>query len=170
LTTPFTLRDATLADLAAIDDIHVRSRRATYRGQVSDHYLDVTMPAASLADWQAKLPQVLADGGCVLVAESGGEAIGFACARPVDPGGVVYLNNLHALPDRKGLGIGSALLEAVARHARASGARAMQLHVLETNAPAIGFYASRGWRRVKREDHEWAGETVSALLYEIALT
>ena len=59
MTTPFTLRDATLADLLAIDDIHVRSRRATYRGQVSDHYLDATMPAASLADWQAKLPQVL---------------------------------------------------------------------------------------------------------------
>lgn len=170
MTTPFTLRDATLADLLAIDDIHVRSRRATYRGQVSDHYLDATMPAASLADWQAKLPQVLAGGGCVLVAEADGQAIGFACARPVDGDGVVYLNNLHALPDRKGLGIGSALLDAVTRHARASGAHAMQLHVLETNQPAIGFYESRGWRPVRREDHEWAGETVSALLYALALT
>jgi ribosomal protein S18 acetylase RimI-like enzyme len=170
LTPAFALRDATLADLDAIDDIHVRSRRATYRGQVSDHYLDVAMPAASRADWEAKLPQVLADGGCVVMAESGGQAIGFACARPVDGDGVVYLNNLHALPDRKGLGIGSALLEAVARHARASGARAMQLHVLETNAPAIGFYESHGWRPVRREDHEWAGETVVALLYAIDLT
>jgi ribosomal protein S18 acetylase RimI-like enzyme len=170
LTTPFTLRAATLADLAAIDDIHVRSRLATYRGQVSDHYLDVAMPAASRADWEAKLPQVLAGGGCVVVAEAGGAAVGFACARPVDADGVVYLNNLHALPDRKGLGIGSALLEAVARHARASGARAMQLHVLESNKPAIGFYESRGWRPVGREDHEWAGETVAALLYAIALT
>ena len=160
MTTPFTLRAATLADLAAIDDIHVRSRLATYRGHVSDHYLDVTMPAASRADWEGKLPQVLA----------GGAAIGFACARPVDADGVVYLNNLHALPDRKGLGIGSALLEAVARHARASDARAMQLHVLESNKPAIGFYESRGWRPVKREDHAWAGETVVALLYAIAFT
>jgi ribosomal protein S18 acetylase RimI-like enzyme len=170
LTTPFTLRDATLADLLAIDDIHVRSRRATYRGQVSDHYLDVTMPAASLADWQAKLPQVLEGGGCVLVAQAHGQAIGFACARPVDGDGVVYLNNLHALPDRKGLGVGSALLDAVARHARASGAHTMQLHVLETNQAAIGFYEARGWRPVRREDHEWAGETVSALLYALALT
>ena len=167
---PFTLRDATLADLEVIDDIHVRSRLATYRGQVSDHYLDVTMPAASRADWQAKLPQVLAGGGCVLVAESAGQAIGFACARPVDGDGIVYLNNLHALPDRKGLGVGSALLEAVARHARASGARALQLHVLETNTPAIGFYESRGWQPIGREDHEWAGETVPALLYAIDLT
>ena len=54
-----TLRDATIADLAAIDDIHVRSRRATYQGQVSDHYLDVTMPAASIVDWQRKLPELL---------------------------------------------------------------------------------------------------------------
>jgi ribosomal protein S18 acetylase RimI-like enzyme len=167
---PLTLRAATLADLALIDDIHCRSRRATYRGQVSDHYLDVAMPAASRADWEAKLPQMLATGGCVLVAEGGGEAIGFACARPADADGVVYLNNLHALPERKGLGVGTALLDAVARHARASGARAMQLHVLETNRPAIGFYESRGWRRIGREDHEWAGETVVALLYAVDLT
>lgn len=164
------LRPATLSDLALIDDIHCRSRRVTYRGHVSDHYLDVTMAAHSLADWQAKLPPLLADGGCVLVAESDGAAIGFACARPVDGDGIVYLNNLHALPERKGLGVGSALLAEVARHARASGARAMQLHVLESNTPAIGFYESRGWRPLGREDHEWAGETVVALLYELALT
>lgn len=169
LLTAFTLRDATLADLETIDDIHVRSRRATYRGQVSDHYLDVAMPAASRADWAARLPALLAGGGCVLLAESDGVAIGFACARPVDDDGVVYVNNLHALPERKGLGIGSALLAAVARHARASGASAMQLHVLETNAPAIAFYERRGWRPVGREDHEWAGETVAALRYAIAL-
>ena len=168
--TAFALRDATLSDLATIDDIHVRSRRATYRGQVSDHYLDVTMAAASRADWEAKLPTLLAGGGCVLLAEAGGAAIGFACARPVDGDGVVYVNNLHALPDRKGLGVGSALLQAVARHARASGARAMHLHVLETNAAAIAFYERRGWRPVGREDHEWAGETVVALRYAIALT
>ena len=167
---PTTLRPATIDDLALIDDIHVRSRRVTYRGHVSDHYLDVTMPAASLADWQAKLPRVLEGGGCVRVAESDGTAIGFACALPVDGDGVVYLNNLHALPESKGRGVGTALLAEVARHARACGARAMRLHVLESNTPAIGFYETRGWRRLGREDHEWAGETVAALLYELALT
>ena len=169
-TSSFSLRDATLADLDAIDDIHVRSRRATYRGQVSDHYLDVAMPAASRADWERKLPQMLAGDGCVLVAESAGEAIGFVCALAPDAAGSVYVNNLHALPDRKGLGVGTALLEAAMRWARAAGASSMHLKVLETNGAAIGFYESRGWRRTGRVDDAWAGEPIVALIYAMDLT
>lgn len=165
-----TLRPATAADLAVIDDIHVRSRRATYRGQVSDHYLDVTMPAASRADWERKLPGMLAGAGCVLVAESAGEAIGFLCALAPDAAGSVYVNNLHALPDRKGLGVGTALLQAGMGWARAAGAVAMHLKVLETNSAAIGFYESRGWRRTGRVDDAWAGEPIVALVYAISLT
>jgi GNAT superfamily N-acetyltransferase len=165
-----TWREATLADLATIDDIHVRSRRATYRGQVSDHYLDVTMPAASLADWQRKLPQLLAGAGRLLIAEAQGHPIGFVCALRANEQGSVYINNLHALPDRKGLGIGTALLEAIAAWARADGARAMHLKVLETNAAAIGFYESRGWHCVDRVDDAWAGEKIVALIYATPLT
>ena len=167
---PLTLRDATLSDLALINDIHVRSRRATYRGQVSDHYLDTAMPAASLADWQAKLPQLLAGAGRVVIAEADGAAVGFVCAFAPDADGSVYINNLHALPERKGLGAGTALLEAAASWARASGARAMHLKVLETNTPAIGFYESRGWRCTRRVDDEWAGEKIVALVYATPLT
>jgi GNAT superfamily N-acetyltransferase len=167
---PLTLRAATLADLATIDDIHVRSRRAAYRGQVSDHYLDVTMPAASRADWERKLPEMLAGAGHVLIAESAGVPIGFLCAFAPDAAGSVYVNNLHALPDRKGLGVGTALLQAGTHWARAAGAAAMHLRVLETNAAAIGFYESRGWRCTGRVDDAWAGEPIVALVYAIPLT
>ncbi len=167
---PLTLRDATLADLAAINDIHVRSRRVAYRGQVSDHYLDVTMPAASLEDWQRKLPELLAGAGRVLIAESDGEPVGFVAVFVPDDAGSVYVNNLHARPDRKGLGVGSALLDAAAQWARENGAHAMHLKVLETNTPAIGFYESRRWRRVGRVEDSWAGETIVALLYAVELT
>ena len=167
---PLTLRIATLGDLAAIDDIHVRSRRVTYRGQVSDHYLDVTMPAASLEDWQRKLPQLLDGAGHVLVAEHDGEMIGFVAALAPDDAGSVYINNLHARPDRKGLGVGTALLEGAAQWARSKGARAMRLKVLQTNTPAVGFYESRGWRCVGRSNDVWAGEQIVALVYAVELT
>lgn len=167
---PLTLRDATLADLATIDDIHVRSRRVTYRGQVSDHYLDVTMPAASRADWERKLPELLAGAGRVVIAEADGAPIGFLCALVANADGSVYVNNLHALPERKGLGAGAALLDAATRWARETGAQAMHLRVLETNTPAIGFYESRGWRCVERMADEWAGEAIVALIYAIRLT
>ena len=165
-----TVREATLADLPTINDIHVSSRRATYRGQVSDHYLDVTMPAASREDWQRRLPQLLAGAGRVLMAEADGEPVGFVAAFAPDEQGSVYINNLHARPDRKGLGVGSTLLAAVAQWAHARGARAMHLKVLETNAPAIGFYESRGWRCVDRVDDAWAGEPIVALVYSTNLT
>jgi ribosomal protein S18 acetylase RimI-like enzyme len=167
---PPTLRDATLSDLALINDIHVRSRRVTYRGQVSDHYLDVAMPAASRADWQAKLPRLLAGEGRVVIAEAGGVPVGFVCAFAPDADGSVYINNLHALPECKGLGAGTALLDAASRWARANGARAMHLKVLETNTQAIGFYESRGWRCTRRVDDEWAGEKIVALVYATPLT
>jgi len=160
-----TVREATLADLATINDIHVSSRRSAYRGQVSDQYLDVTMPAASREDWQRKLPQLLAGAGHVLIAQSDGEPVGFVAAFAPDDQASVYINNLHARPDRKGLGVGSALLAAVAQWARASGARAMHLKVLETNTPAIGFYESQGWRCIDRVDDTWAGEAIVALVY-----
>jgi ribosomal protein S18 acetylase RimI-like enzyme len=165
-----TVRDATLADVATINDIHVSSRRIAYRGQVSDHYLDVAMPAASLADWQRKLPELLAGAGRVLVAQADGEAIGFVAAFAADEQGSVYINNLHARPDRKGMGVGSTLLAAAAQWARAAGARAMHLKVLETNTPAIAFYESRGWRCVGRASDTWAGEPIVALVYATALT
>ena len=168
---PLTLRDARPDDLATINDIHVRSRQLAYRGKVSDRYLDVAMPAASLSDWQAKLPALLAGAGRVLLAESAGETIAFVTVISPDAHGSVYINNLHARPDRKGLGAGSALLDAAGQWARGLGARAMHLKVLATNTPAIGFYESRGWRCVERVDDNWAGgERVVALIYAVDLT
>ena len=128
------------------------------------------MPATSLADWQRKLPELLAGAGSVLVAESGGVPIGFVCAIAPDADGSVYINNLHALPEHKGLGVGTALLDAVALRARAAGARAMHLKVLETNTPAIGFYESLGWRCTGRVDDAWGDTKIVALIYATALT
>ena len=165
-----TLRDAGLPDLALINDIHVRSRAATYRGQVSDHYLDVLMPGASLEDWRSRLPLLLAGAGVVLIAESAGQPAGFACICAPDADGSAYVNNLHADPMCKGRGVGSTLLAGAAQWARRNGARKMHLKVLESNTPAIGFYESQGWRRVDRVDDVWAGEPIVALVYATDLT
>ena len=165
-----TLRNAALSDVDLINDIHVRSRRVTYRGQVSDHYLDVAMPEASLADWRRKVPELLAGAGYVVIAQVDGAPVGFVCAFAPDARGSVYINNLHALPERKGLGVGTALLDAAAHWARERGATAMHLKVLESNAAAIGFYESRGWRCIERVDDAWAGEKIVALVYATALT
>lgn len=53
---------------------------------------------------------------------------------------------LNALERRRG--VGSALLEAVAKEARAASCRRLWLITTNDNTEAIGFYESRGWRLV----------------------
>jgi ribosomal protein S18 acetylase RimI-like enzyme len=164
-----TLRDATHADLASINDMHVRSRASAYRGQIADHTLDVAMPATSPAMWAERLPRMLAGAGRIWIAQSHGLAIGFICVLAADAAGSVYVNNLHALPEHKGRGAGSALLDAAERWARGAGARRMHLNVLASNRPAIGFYESRGWRCVDRVEETWFDANVVALVYALDL-
>ena len=165
-----TLRRATPADAASIAGLHTASRAATYRGMLPDDYLDRTLPARCLADWQARLA-THADGvGEILIAQAGGEAIGFACMSEPDADGSVYLDNLHARPDRKGDGLGTLMLDAATRWARERGARRMHLLVLEGNVAAIGFYEARGWHLAGRKDNdEMDGHPVSSLIYARAL-
>jgi GNAT superfamily N-acetyltransferase len=56
---------------------------------------------------------------------------------------VVSLNSL-----REGMGIGSALLEAVEKTARSANCRRMWLITTNDNLAALRFYQKRGWRLV----------------------
>jgi GNAT superfamily N-acetyltransferase len=140
------LRKAGLADAALVAGIHLASRAATYRGLMPDDYLDRELPAAIGPFWEKRLRELEAGAGVAWIAERDGEPIAFACLFVPDAAGDVMLENLHARPDRKGLGAGSALLDAAARWAGERGACRMLLHVLDRNEGAIGFYEARGWR------------------------
>jgi len=164
------LRRATPADASLIADMHTASRATTYRGMLPDDYLDRVLPAVCLAEWQAKLATQARGVGETLIAEVGGEAVGFVCMSEPDEQRSVYLDNLHARPDRKGAGLGTAMLDAATRWARGRGARRMHLLVLEGNVAAIGFYEARGWRLAgRKEDDEMDGNRVSSLVYALAL-
>ena len=169
------LRRATPADAETIAALHTASRATTYRGMLPDDYLDRVLPTECLAEWQRKLLAQADGGGQTLIAETtmgGGErdAIGFACMSEPDEQGSVYLDNLHARPDRKGGGLGTAMLGAATRWARERGARRMHLLVLEGNVAAIGFYEARGWHCAGRNDNdEMGGHRISSLVYALEL-
>ena len=167
--TTTTLRRASLADAPVLADIHARSRAATYRGLLSDDYLDVRMPAEMPACWQARMGELEAGAGAAWLAERDGAAIAFVCAVVPDAEASVLVDNLHALPDRKGGGAGTLLLDAAAAWARARGAVRMHLLVIEGNAGAIGFYEHRGWKLAARIDDEMGGQPIVGLKYVLAL-
>lgn len=166
---PVTVRIAVHADAPLISDIHVRSRASAYRGQLPDRYLDGVMPAESAAFWPGRMARLEAGAGAAFLAEQGGLPIGFACLERPDDHGSVCVDNLHALPEHKGRGAGSALLDAARGWALARAAIKLHLLVLEGNAPAIGFYESRGWRLAAHLDGRMGGIPVVMLRYELLL-
>lgn len=90
-----------------------------------------------------------------IVAEVDGEAVGFALFFKTfstfrgQPG--FYLEDLYVKPERRGLGIGTALLATLARRAVDSGYGRVEWAVLNWNTPSIGFYESIGARPM----NEW---------------
>ena len=164
---PTTLRRASPADAPILADIHVRSRAATYRGLLPDDYLELRMPAEMPVYWQARMDEPTT--GAAWIAEHDGTPIAFVYALVPDPAGSVLVDNLHALPDRKGGGAGTLLLDAVAAWACAQGAVRLHLFVIEGNAAAAGFYEHRGWSLVDRIDDEMGGQAIVALKYALAL-
>ena len=87
-----------------------------------------------------------------LIAEHAGAAVGFALFFHTystflgKPG--LYLEDLFVLPEHRGLGLGKALLLAVARLANDRGCGRVEWSVLDWNAPAIGFYEKVGAKPV----------------------
>ncbi len=84
----------------------------------------------------------------VLIAERGGEAVGFALyfvnfstflGRPG-----IYLEDLFVRPPARGRGIGKGLLVELARRARRKGYGRVEWWVLDWNESAIRFYRSLG--------------------------
>jgi GNAT superfamily N-acetyltransferase len=84
----------------------------------------------------------------VLIAEDGGEAVGFALffhnysTFLGKPG--IYLEDLFVCPDRRGVGHGKALLAALARISVERDCGRLEWSVLDWNEPSIAFYRSLG--------------------------
>ena len=104
----------------------------------------------------------------VIVGEVNGEPCGFALffhnfsTFLAKPG--IYLEDLYVKPDKRGLGLGEALLRDLAAIAVERGCGRLEWAVLDWNEPAIGFYRRLGARPM----HEWtvhrvAGDSLAQL-------
>ncbi len=95
----------------------------------------------------------------VLLAERGNSVVGYAAyffaystflARPT-----LYVEDIFVLPERRGNGIGRAIMRELAREATRRGCGRMEWTVLDWNKPAMAFYETLGgkllddWRLVR---------------------
>lgn len=139
------IRKATETDVESIARLHAASWRTTYRDALSDAYLDGPIEAERSAVWRSRFAEP-AENQLVIVAESRGQVVGFACAYGGhDPQWGTFLDNLHIAQKHKRQGIGAQLMRHVgtwsARHYPGQGA---YLWVLESNLAAVRFYERVG--------------------------
>jgi GNAT superfamily N-acetyltransferase len=114
------------------------------------------MPARSNSEsWQRRRAEydrrLATPGAFVLLAEREGTAVGYALVSPasefqgwVSGERVADVLDLVVVPEERGHGIGSALMEAVEHHVAAAGIAEFRLMVIAANAQALRFYADRG--------------------------
>ena len=87
---------------------------------------------------------ILAPGGHILIAELQGQAVG-TCALMREDDGVFELAKMTVSETVRGLGVGRALGEAAIAHARAIGARRVELFTNSSLTPAIALYHALGF-------------------------
>ncbi len=109
-------------------------------------------PAPSLLELTGRVAELLAEGATtVLLAGDGPDGLALLRFRTAlwSPGLECYLAELYVVPERRGQGLGRALLDAAIDDARARGADTMDLGTSEADTVARGLYERSGF--VNRE-------------------
>ena len=110
-------------------------------------HIGVDLSYQGFADELATLPGRYAPPqGQLLIARNGsGAAIGCVALRPMDADGCCEMKRLFVSPQGRGLGLGRALAEAVAREATTLGYAELRLDTLPTMHEAIALYQKLGF-------------------------
>jgi len=141
---PVTIRSAVLDDVPAL--------------------LAIEQEAASAAHWTREQYDQLVESGIVLVAEEGGNASGFVCAKTVAGDGEI--ENMVVAKQGRRRGIGSALLDELLRRFRNEGRAAIWLEVRESNQAARRLYQKHGFGETGRRRGYYREPVEDAVLYK----
>lgn len=145
LSGPGILRIARADDAESIAVLHTESWRRTYRGMMSDEFLDGGALGNRRGVWRERL-HADTPNQFVCVAEQDSRIVGFICAfSNQDPIWGAYIDNLHVAHDLQRRGVGRALMRSAAEWlCRAQSSGGVYLWVMEANASARAFYERLG--------------------------
>jgi ribosomal protein S18 acetylase RimI-like enzyme len=109
--------------------------------------LDIDLCFQGFEDELAGLPGKYASpsGALLLARDHEGKALGCIAFRPLPTPGLCEMKRLYVTEDGRGMGLGSALVDAAIGHARQGGYGGMVLDTLPSMKAAIGLYHSRGF-------------------------
>ena len=154
------IRFANPEDLEKIADLYIRNHKTTYRGLLSDHYLDGLTTGYALDKWNRQLHSEKTE---IWAAYEGKSFLGFASGMPdSDIGQTWYLDSLHVEKDSRGKGVGKALIQAVARYAAELGFRKMSVCIVCGNEVAGNLYQKLGAEHYSFFEDDFCGTSSSS--------
>ena len=138
----FTIRDASRDDLAAIT--------AIYADEVATGTASFELDPPDLGEMTSRFEALKADGFPYLVAEKGGEVLGYAYAgyyRPRRAYRFTLEDSVYVGRDARGLGVGRKLLEALIAACEAGGWRQMIAVISDsaTSGASVALHAACGF-------------------------
>ncbi len=139
------IRDATPADAEAIAAIYNHAVRTT-----TAIWNDTTVDAANRTGW---MQDRQGGGFAVLVAETGGEVLGYGAFGPFrafDGYRLTVEHSVYVAPGAQGRGLGRTILSALADRAAGAGFHAMIGAIESGNAGSLALHARLGFSEVGR--------------------
>ena len=155
LTSTINITQASLSDAEAITRVNILAWQQSYRGMISDEYLN-TISFEDLLSFRKKILTTPAEKSIHLIATVNDEVIGYSDAgscRDATHSGEIY--SLYLLEQYKHHGIGSMLFERVHDHLVKHSLTPYIAWVLKENQIARRFY------------EKWGGELFQELMVDI---
>jgi len=171
------IRRAELDDAMAIADVHVRSWKAAYPGQIPQGYLDSLHPEDRVESWQLVLTRTdwPREGVFLLVDTSAtagdGKVVGFSHICPTrdddrDLATTGEITSIYLAPEVWSSGNGVRLMDASLDEMVTAGYETASLWALDTNVRARRFYEIGGWTADgATKVHDWVSFTCTDVRY-----
>jgi GNAT superfamily N-acetyltransferase len=153
-----TLRQRVASDADRMAALHTESWRSSYRGILSDEYLDGAIFDERRNYWQKSFSASEPERGFILTVERAGEVVAFVSVYlNEEPEYGALLHNLHVRPYLKGHGLGKLLMSEAARWVLARDVQQMYLWVFEANSEARTFYEALNGKAIEQKLQMVAG-------------
>jgi GNAT superfamily N-acetyltransferase len=159
------IREATSSDIDGIAFVHATSWKTTYKGLISDEFLDKITVEARKKIWIRNFASPHKDEVMYVAEDDAGKIVGFS------NGGVrrepdlydAELYALYLLKEHQGKGIGKQLIRSVAQNLLEKNYSSFMTWVLVGN-PAIHFYHKVGGQSVSMKEVKIGNEIVEEIM------
>lgn len=147
------IRLATLRDAEGIAHVSVNSWKTTYKGMISDAFLNQLSVEKRKENWESALHH-LQENDATYVAEEHGTIRGFikgGTSREVDMAYDAEVYAIYLLEEEQGKGYGTLLFNRLVETLKSNKLNSLMVWVLERN-PSIDFYKRLGGQYITKKE------------------